>query len=71
MLIIAGLIGGTSLLNFTKLSRFAANQNNFIGPVPPGITNHVTSLDLSFNKLSGPIPEDLLSSSQLLQTCSS
>ncbi|KAL2335036.1 hypothetical protein Fmac_016249 [Flemingia macrophylla] len=54
-----------SLLDITNLSSFAANQNNFTGPVPPGITKYLTSLDLSFNQLSGTIPEDLLSPSQL------
>ncbi|PRQ24408.1 putative receptor protein-tyrosine kinase RLK-Pelle-LRR-XI-1 family [Rosa chinensis] len=50
-----------SLSNITSLTRFAANLNNFGGAVPVGITKHLKNLDLSYNRLSGSIPSDLLS----------
>ncbi|CAL0303058.1 unnamed protein product [Lupinus luteus] len=53
-----------SLRNITTLTRFAANQNKFKGVLPPGITTHLTSLDLSYNYLMS-IPEDLLSPPKL------
>ncbi|CAL4911303.1 unnamed protein product [Urochloa decumbens] len=49
-----------SLSNVT-LSRFAANQNNFTGPIPSWITKRVRMLDLSYNNLNGTIPSDFLS----------
>lgn len=54
-----------SLLTLKNLSRFAANNNNFNGSIPTGITKHVKILDLSYNNLSGTIPSDLFSPSGL------
>ncbi|KAF3438327.1 hypothetical protein FNV43_RR21089 [Rhamnella rubrinervis] len=49
-----------SLSKITTLSRFAANQNEFNGVVPSGITKFLKNLDLSYNMLNGSIPSDLL-----------
>ncbi|GLU06790.1 hypothetical protein SLE2022_237850 [Rubroshorea leprosula] len=54
-----------SIPSISTLQRFAANQNNFVGVVPGGITRYLKILDLSYNKLSGLIPSDLLSQSSL------
>ncbi|TVU51130.1 hypothetical protein EJB05_02537, partial [Eragrostis curvula] len=54
-----------NLTTLKNLSRFAANQNNFTGPIPNGITKNVRMLDLSYNKLNGIIPSELLSPSRL------
>jgi hypothetical protein len=43
----------------TTLTRFAANQNNLLGPIPTGVTKYVKMLDLSYNSISGNIPADL------------
>ncbi|KAK9943446.1 hypothetical protein M0R45_009053 [Rubus argutus] len=52
-----------SLSNIKSLTRFAANSNSFRGPVPAGITKYLKNLDLSYNKLDGSIPAELLSTS--------
>ncbi|KAH7568175.1 hypothetical protein JRO89_XS07G0252600 [Xanthoceras sorbifolium] len=51
--------------NIATLSRFAANQNHFRGPIPGELTRYLKNLDLSYNKLSGSIPPDLLSQPNL------
>ncbi|KAI9098361.1 hypothetical protein K1719_024986 [Acacia pycnantha] len=56
----------SALSNIKTLVRFAANENEFIGSVPSGITRFLRNLDLSYNKLSGPIPEGLLSQLNLV-----
>ncbi|RZC73467.1 hypothetical protein C5167_048945 [Papaver somniferum] len=54
-----------SLSNIKTLTRLAANQNSFNGMIPSGISQFVLGLDLSFNKLVGTIPIDLLSPPKL------
>ncbi|KAK0576568.1 hypothetical protein LWI29_019848 [Acer saccharum] len=54
-----------NLSNIATLSRFAANQNNFSGQIPDGLTRYLKNLDLSYNKLSGFIPPELLSQPNL------
>ncbi|RVW49027.1 Leucine-rich repeat receptor-like tyrosine-protein kinase PXC3 [Vitis vinifera] len=54
-----------NLSNFQNLLRFAANQNKFIGNIPVGISRSLKNLDLSYNKLGGQIPTDLLMQSNL------
>ncbi|PHT99397.1 hypothetical protein BC332_31740 [Capsicum chinense] len=49
------------LRNIRTLTRFAANQNRFVGNIPLGKTTYLRNLDLSFNNLNGTIPQDLLS----------
>ncbi|KAJ0025424.1 hypothetical protein Pint_07699 [Pistacia integerrima] len=51
--------------SISTLSRLAANQNNFTGSIPSGLTRYVKNLDLSYNKLTGSIPEDFLSFTNL------
>ncbi|KAE8100281.1 hypothetical protein FH972_018196 [Carpinus fangiana] len=50
-----------TLSSIKSLSRFAAYQNNFEGPIPSGLTRFIKNLDLSYNKLTGSIPSDMLS----------
>jgi Leucine-rich repeat (LRR) protein len=57
-----------TLSSIKSLSRFAANQNNFEGTIPSGLTRFLRNLDLSYNKLSGSIPPDMLAPSSNLQT---
>ncbi|KAK1570738.1 hypothetical protein Q3G72_006414 [Acer saccharum] len=54
-----------NLSNIATLSRFAANENNFSGQIPDGLTRYLKNLDLSYNKLSGLIPPELLSQPNL------
>ncbi|TXG53143.1 hypothetical protein EZV62_022312 [Acer yangbiense] len=54
-----------NLSNIATLSRFAANQNNFSGKIPDGLTRNLKNLDLSYNKLTGLIPPELLSQPNL------
>ncbi|XP_042495052.1 receptor-like protein kinase [Macadamia integrifolia] len=54
-----------SLSSIKTLSRFAAYQNSFSGIISSGISRYLGILDLSYNKLSGLIPSDFLSSSTL------
>ncbi|KAG6675029.1 hypothetical protein I3842_15G078900 [Carya illinoinensis] len=54
-----------AISNIRTLSRFAANQNHFEGTIPSGITRFLKNLDLSYNKLNGSIPTDMLSPSNL------
>ncbi|XP_021600121.1 leucine-rich repeat receptor-like tyrosine-protein kinase PXC3 [Manihot esculenta] len=54
-----------TIANIPTLVRFAANQNGFVGRIPPGITRHLRFFDVSYNKLRGSIPSDLLSQSNL------
>ncbi|KAJ0976834.1 hypothetical protein J5N97_012308 [Dioscorea zingiberensis] len=43
------------------LSWFAANKNHFNGSIPSGFTRNLWFLDLSYNTLTGFLPQDLLS----------
>lgn len=54
-----------NLSNIRSLWRFAANMNKFSGNIPVGISKNLNNLDLSYNKLDGHIPADLLMQSKL------
>ncbi|KAI3734284.1 hypothetical protein L6452_13749 [Arctium lappa] len=48
------------MLKITTLKRFAANQNHFTSAIPLGTTRYLRNLDLSYNRLNGSIPSNLL-----------
>lgn len=55
----------SSISNVQTLLRFAANQNNFSGNLPAGLTRYLKNIDLSYNRLNGMMPQDLLSQPNL------
>ncbi|KAI5416577.1 hypothetical protein KIW84_041576 [Lathyrus oleraceus] len=44
-----------TIVNIISLGRFAANQNQFTGPVPFGVTEYLSSLNLTDNHSSEPL----------------
>ncbi|KAI5668238.1 hypothetical protein M9H77_18091 [Catharanthus roseus] len=56
------LAGGTptSISNIRTLQRFAANQNDFAGNIPSGITKYLENLNLSYNNLNGRSPRPFI-----------